>query len=269
MATMVYQRTFQCCRVILVLGCILLHAGCAWRKPTVPKAEDTQVFPEVRQITLKGNTHFSSGTLRKLMITKQRPLLPPWRRGAPYNPPTLDADLLRLKNHYFDHGFLERSVRVDELQEDTEKQTVRIVIAIDEGQLTLVTEVALEGTIPPALPPAAKLLEALSLRPKQPINKEDFDRSKTLLLTRLHDAGYARAQVIPRTVVDSEQHTATVTFTLAPGSETAFGRIAIKGAQQVEEQAIRHQLTIHEGERASDKALSASADAIYSLVMFQ
>jgi len=223
----------------------------------------------VRQITLKGNTHFSSSTLRKLMATKQRPLLPPWGHGEPYNPPTLDADLLRLKKHYFDHGFLETSVRVDELQEDTEKQTVRIVIAIDEGPRTVVTAVALEGTIPPALPSAAALLEALPLRPKQPINKEDFDRSKTLLLTRLQDAGYARAQVIPRTEVDSEQHTATVTFTLAPGAETAFGRIAIEGAQQVEEQAIRHQLTIREGQRTSAKDLNASADAIYSLGMFQ
>jgi outer membrane protein assembly complex protein YaeT len=235
----------------------------------VPTAEDTQVFPEVRQITLQGNTHFSSGTLRKLMATKQRPLLPPWRRGEPYNPPTLDADLLRLKKHYFDHGFLETNVRVDELQEDTEKQIVRIVIAIDEGPRTLVTAVALDGTIPPALPPAATLLETLPLRPQQPLNKEDFDRSKALLLTRLHDAGYARAQVVPRTEVDSEQHTASVTFTLVPGSETVFGRIAIQGAQQVEEPAIRHQLTIHEGQRASDKALATSADAIYSLGMFQ
>jgi outer membrane protein assembly complex protein YaeT len=132
-----------------------------------------------------------------------------------------------------------------------------------------VTAVELEGTIPPALPSAAELLKALPLRPKQPINKEDFDRSKALLLTRLHDASYARAQVIPRTEVDSEQHTATVTFTLVPGSETVFGRIAIKGAQQVEEQAIRHQLTIREGQRVSDKDLGASADAIYSLGMFQ
>src|SRR5215475_6633321 len=266
---MVYLRTFQCWRVVLVLGCILLNGACASRQPTVPKAEGTQVFPEVRQITFKGNTQFSNGALRKLMATKQRPLLPPWGHGEPYNPPTLDADLLRLKKHYFDHGFLETSVRVDELQEDTEKQTVRIVIAIDEGPRTVVTAVALEGTIPPALPSAAALLEALPLRPKQPINKEDFDRSKVLLLTRLHNARYARAQVIPRTEVDSEQHTATVTFMLAPGSETAFGRITIKGAQQVEEQAIRHQLTIHEGQRTSAKALGTSADAIYGLGMFQ
>jgi outer membrane protein assembly complex protein YaeT len=253
----------------LVFGCLLLNAACATRQPTVPKPEDTQVFPEVRQITFKGNTHFSSGTLRKLMATQQRPLFPPWRRGEPYNPPTLDADILRLKKHYFDHGFLETSVRVDELQEDAEKQTARIVIAVDEGPRTLMTAVALEGTIPPALPPAAALLEALPLRPKQPINKEDFDRSKALLLTHLHNAGYARAQIIPRTEVDAEQHTATVTFTLVPGAETVFGRIAIKGEQQVEEQAIRRQLTIHEGQRTSAKDLNASADAIYSLGMFQ
>src|SRR5262245_41466118 len=266
---MVYLRTFQCCRVVLILGCILLNAACASRQPTVPQAEDTQVFPEVRRITCKGNTHFSSGTLRKLMATQQRPLFPPWRRGEPYNPPTLDADLLRLQKYYFDRGFLETSVRVDELQEDAEKQTVRIVIAIDEGPRTLVTAVSIEGTIPPTLPSAADLLESLPLRPKQPINKADFDRSKTLLLTRLQNAGYARAQVIPRTEVDSEQHTATVTFTLAPGSETVFGRITIKGAQQVEEQANRHQLTIHEGQRTSAKALGTSADAIYGLGMFQ
>src|SRR5262245_2145846 len=232
---MVYLRTCQWRRIVLVLGCIFLNAACASRQPTVTKAEDTQVCPEVRRITIQGNTHFSSGTLRKLMATKQRPLLPPWGRGEPYNPPTLDADLLRLKQHYFNHGFLETNVRVDELQEDAEKQTVRIVIAIDEGPRTLMSAVALEGTIPPVLPPAAALLEALPLRPPQPLNKEDFDRSRALLLTHLHNAGYARAQVIPRTEVNTEQHTAAVTFTLDPGVETVFGRIDIRGAQQVEE----------------------------------
>ena len=36
------------------------------------------------------------------------------------------------------------------------------------------------------MPAAARLLADLPLRPKQRLNKEDFDRSKTLLLTRLH-----------------------------------------------------------------------------------
>src|SRR5919198_3034882 len=145
-ATMVYLRTFQCCRVVLVLGCLLLNAACASRQPTVPKAEDTQVFPEVRQITFKGNTHFSSGTLRKLMATKQRPLFPPWKHGEPYNPPTLEADLLRLKKFYFDNGFLEATARLERVDEDPERHRVRIVIALEEGMPTTVTSVSLDGT---------------------------------------------------------------------------------------------------------------------------
>jgi outer membrane protein insertion porin family len=260
--------TFQRCRVVLVLMSALLSAACASQKAKVPEPESLQPFPEVRQITFTGNTHFSSGTLRKLMATQQRPLLPPWKRGEPYNPPTLDADLLRLKKYYFDRGFLECIVRVDRIQEDPEQRTVRIVIALDEGQPTLVTTVSLAGTIPPQLPAAAKLLADLPLRPQQHLNKEDFDRSKTLLLTRLHNASYARAQVIPQTEVDPEHHTAAVTFTLVPGAQTVFGHFAIKGEKQVEERAIRRQLTIHEGQLVSDKDISASADAIYNLGMF-
>src|SRR5262245_49483372 len=84
--TMVDLPTFERCRVVLGLGCLLLNAACASRQSTVPRAEDIQVFPEVRQLTFKGNDHFSNSTLRKLMATKQRPLFPPWRRGEPYNP---------------------------------------------------------------------------------------------------------------------------------------------------------------------------------------
>jgi outer membrane protein insertion porin family/translocation and assembly module TamA len=223
----------------------------------------------VTHITFTGNTHFSSGKLRQAMATKQPPRLPPWAHGEPYNPPTLEADLLRLKKFYFDRGFLEAKARLQKMDEDPAQRKVRIVIALEEGEPTLVVSVSLDGTIPPELPAAPALLATIPLRPQQRISKEDFDQSKTLLLTRLHNAGYARAEIVPRTEVDSEQHTAVVTFTLVPGAQTVFGRINIHGEQQVEERAIRHQLTIHEGQRFSDKALTASTDAIYNLGMFQ
>jgi len=248
---------------------MLFSTACAARQASVPEVEGPPPLAEVARITFTGNTHFSSSALRKVMETKQRPLFPPWRRGEPYTPPTLEADLLRLKKFYFDRGFLEATARLERAEEDPQRHAVRIVMALDEGLPTLVTTVVVDGTVPTELLSAAALLAALPLHPQERLNKEDFDRSKALLLTRLHDAGYARAEVIPRTEVDPEQHTAAVTFTLEPGAQTAFGRIIIKGEKQVEERAIRHQLTIHEGQRTSDKALAASADAIYNLGMFQ
>jgi hypothetical protein len=45
----------------------------------------------------------------------------------------------------------------------------------------------------------------------------------------LQDAGYARAQVVPETEVDTEAHTATATFTLISGTRTTFGHVTIQG----------------------------------------
>ena len=81
---------------------LLLCAACATIAPKPPEAETELALPEVRQITFTGNTHFSSRTLLGEMATQPRPFLQPWKRGEPYNPATLEADLLRLKKFYFD-----------------------------------------------------------------------------------------------------------------------------------------------------------------------
>ena len=140
---------------------------------------------------------------------------------------------------------------------------------MQKGQATQVQDVRLAGTLPPELPAAAKLLTELPLRVGERINKEAFDKSKALLLKHLQDAGYARAQIVPRTEVDTQLHTASVLFELYPGSRTTFGRITVKGAQQVRERAIHRQLTVQQGEVYSAQKLTESTDAVYGLGMFQ
>jgi hypothetical protein len=98
-----------------------------------------------------------------------------------------------VQKFYFDRGFLDTVVRLENVQEDEAEHTVRLELLIEEGAPTLVTEVRLTGTVPPELPPAQQLLAALPLRPGARITKAAFDRSKDLLLTRLQDAGCAGA----------------------------------------------------------------------------
>jgi outer membrane protein assembly complex protein YaeT len=243
--------------------------SCALMRERPVETAPTLLLPEVRRITFTGNTQFSSGTLTGEMVSKPRPWLQFWKRGEPYNPPTLQEDLLRIRKYYFDRGFLETTAEVERVEEDTEKNTVTIEIAIEEGAPTQVAEVRLAGTIPPELSPIPNLIKALPLQAGQRLNKADFDQSKELLLTRLHNATYARAEVIPNTEVDPEAHTAVVTFALRPGAPTTFGQITIEGEQQVNERAIRRQLRIQEGDPYNADELQESVDAIYGLEMFQ
>jgi outer membrane protein insertion porin family/translocation and assembly module TamA len=248
---------------------MLVSIGCAAKQDRLLEADTTLLLPKVRRITFRGNTHFSGRELRKVMATRQRPLWPPWKEGEPYNPPTLQADLRRLKKFYFDRGFLDATVRVASVWQEAGGSAVRLEIAIEEGPPTLVGAVYVAGTVPSELPPKAVLLADLPLRAGERLTKAAFDRSRDLLLGRLQEAGYARARVVPRTEVDAQAHTATVTYTLHPGARTAFGRITIKGARRVDEQAIRRKLTIHEGQIYSAKKLTESAEAIFGLGMFQ
>ncbi len=226
-------------------------------------------LPEVRRITFTGNTQFSSRTLIGAMATKPRPCLQFWKRGDPYNPPTVHEDLLRIRKYYFDRGFLETTARVAQVQEDIEANRVSMVIAIDAGPPTLVGEVRLTGTIPAELAPVDSRIAALPLEAGQRLNKADFDQSRALLLTRLHNATYARAEVIPHPTVAWQPPLAVVTFALRPGAPTTFGVITLEAEQRVKEPAIRRQLHIQPGDPYQAKRLDASVEAICGLGMFQ
>jgi outer membrane protein assembly complex protein YaeT len=203
------------------------------------------------------------------MVTKPRPSLQFWKHGEPYNPPTLQEDLLYIKKYYFDRGFLETTAEVTRVHENAEENTVAIEIAITEGPPTQVAAVRLTGSIPPELPPVQALLATLPLSAGKRLNKADFDRSKELLLTRLYNATYARAAVVPDTMIDEEAHTAEVTFALQPGTATTFGPITIEGERLVHEHAIRRQLRIQPGDPYNADELKKSVDAIYGLGMFR
>jgi len=256
-------------KLLLVSLMLLVCVSCALIRERPVETAPPVPLPEVRRITFSGNTQFSSRTLIGEMVSKPRPRLRFWKRGEPYNPPTLQEDLIRIRKYYFDRGYLETTARVEQVEENAEENTVTIEIAIEEGAPTQVAEVRLTGTILPELSPVQKLIAALPLQAGQRLNKADFDQSKELLLTRLHNATYARAEVIPNTEVDPEAHTAVVTFDLRPGAPTTFGPITVEGEQQVKERAIRRQLRIQEGEPYHDNELQESVDAIYGLGMFQ
>jgi outer membrane protein assembly complex protein YaeT len=122
--------------------------------------------------------------------------------------------------------------------------------------------------MPPDLPSTSDLRDRLPLQADEPINKADFDQSHARLLRRMQNAGYARSKVRSHTEVDTQNHTAAVTFELVPGELTEFGTVTIQGANRVQESTLRRALKIRQGERYNADDITDSTDAIYDLGMF-
>ncbi len=98
----------------ILVGVVWTCTACALR----PTAATSPTLPEVKAVTFSGNHHFASRALRKVLATTPRPFWPPWKRGEPYNPPTLEADVARVKKFYFDRGFLDTEVTIGQVVED-------------------------------------------------------------------------------------------------------------------------------------------------------
>jgi outer membrane protein assembly complex protein YaeT len=248
---------------------LLILVGCAVRQAEVPDQDQALSLPEVRKVTFQGNHQYSDRTLLDTIASKPRPFFRPWKRGEPYNRPTLEADLKRLKKYYFDRGFLNTQVTIANIERDEEKNTVAITIAIEEGPPTRVKTVRIVGHVPPELPPEDRMIAHLALRAGEPITKAHFDRSQAQLVEMMQDQGYARARVVPRTEVDFDTHEAVVTFALYPGELTILGDITISGEKLVKARAIRRQLHIQPGDIYSAKQLNKTEKAVFGMGMFR
>ena len=249
--------------ILVILG------GCAARQSGVQDGSQALPLPEVRKVAFEGNNQFSDGALRQAMATQPRPFFPPWKRGEPYNRPTLEADLKRIQKYYFDRGFLETKVTIANVQQDEENNTVAITIAIEEGSPTQVKAVRIVGHVPEELPSEDRIINDLPLRAGERLTKANFDHSRTRLTKMMQDQGYARAYVIPQTEVDFDTHEAVVTFELQPGGLTSFGDITISGQEQVKEHVIRRQLHIEPGDVYHEKQLEKTQNAIFGMGMFR
>ena len=255
---------------ILLIGLVLLvGTGCANRQPKALEEPFVTGLPEVKHISFSGNEEFSAFSLRRVMETQGRPLLRRWKRGKVYDPEILEADMLRLRKFYFDRGFFYTSATVAEIHEDPKAHTVNIDITLVEGPETIVQTIRIAGPLPPELPPKNQILTELPLHPGDRLNKEAFDRSIAMLLEHLENIGYPRAEVIRDTRVDTVTQQATVTFTLDPGVRRTFGRVSIRGAEQVPEYVIEREITVREGETFSRKSIAESRNNVFKLRMFR
>lgn len=183
-----------------------------------------------------------------------------------YSKVALDAGVEALKSHYLNLGYLDFKVVNVKSELSQNKQSINIVIQVDEGAKYKVGEIVFTGNM---LNESSESLSQLLT-----INTGDvFERKKIIdnikTLTKIYtNQGYAFASVDAQPAEDKTTHTIDLNFKISPQKQVYINRINITGNTRTQDEVVRREIGIYEGGLYSEEALEESINKLKRLGFF-
>ena len=288
----------SCVLMLWAGGAVSCLVGCA----SIPKGQYG-----VDEIEWRGVDDFSSQALASCLVTREREHFtvrlglgapscgePPFDSAAPrielwtlpwtdwsvYDPAIFDVEKQRIERWYHARGHYDahvtsvktyvgdREVDPDECHGSGSDCELKVVVQIDEGKPTIISDVELKSNVPLMPKLWRRLRNHLALRAGERFDEASYEADKQGLLIRLQGDAYARAQVSGRVVVDRQQRTARVSYSLEPGPKCVFGRLNVEGAADVPVSMVIEAADIPSGEPYSPDVVDDAQRAIFALGVF-
>ena len=246
-------------------------------RPVITPVADNQVDVElvitegkrirIHRIEFTGNTFFTDIQLRKEVQLKEYVLPIVSDSGSLYRPEVLRVDLQLLEQLYQNNGFV--NVQIGEPVVEINREAGAIVVTVPiarEGEQYKVGAVTLTGS---------EVLSDVELRElvrvtSGEIYAREAVRLDILALTEAHaDRGYAFADVVPSVSLDQQTRLVNLSFATNPGPKVYIGRIDIVGNERTQDQVIRRELRLDEGELYSGSKLRRSRQRLNNLQYFE
>ncbi|HYJ30639.1 MAG TPA: outer membrane protein assembly factor BamA [Allosphingosinicella sp.] len=222
---------------------------------------------KVRRINVIGNEQFSDGRLRGEMATQEAAFYRIFSSSDTYDPDRLAFDQQKLRQFYLTQGYADFRVvsAVAELTPD--RRDFIITYVVEEGPRYRFGEVGVESAI--------RDFRSEDLSRTLPINAGDWYNARLIedTITRLNETaglfGYAFADVRTRIERNAENRTMSVTFQVAEAPRVYVERININGNTATQDQVIRREFRLAEGDPFNSIRVRRSRDRIQSLGFFQ
>jgi outer membrane protein insertion porin family len=244
--------------------------------PVVRKIDDGEVAVtyqieegekvKIKEIKIEGNKAISASKIKGVMKTKERGLFSFILGGGYYKKDEMKADLERIKDLYYNNGYIKVTVGEPKIQLTDDKEGMRIIIHIDEGEQFRVSSVELTGNKAFSEEELRKLIK---LSPKTIFNKEILRKDVTAITDQYSNNGYALVVVTPDLIPNEQTKETKVVYRIDEGDKYKIGRIEISGNTKTRDKVIRREIRLDEGDTFNASALKRSYERINNLQFFE
>ena len=221
----------------------------------------------VRQINIIGNQAFSDGQLRGQMATRQARLSTILSSNTTYDADRLQYDQQKLRQFYLTQGYADFRVTSAVAELTPDRRDFIITYVVEEGPRYKFGDVTVDSDIRDF--DNARLASSLGIHRGEWYNAKRVEDAVDSLNQSAGLFGYAFADVEPQYQRDPDTLTLGINFHIAQTPRTYVERVDINGNTQTQDQVIRREIRLAEGDAFNSFAVRRSQDRINSLGYFQ
>ncbi|NOZ25316.1 MAG: outer membrane protein assembly factor BamA [Nitrospirae bacterium] len=221
---------------------------------------------KIREIRIEGNRALSDREIKKVMKIKSWGLLSFITSSGYYKESEMKTDIERIRNLYYDNGFLNVVVSGPERELTPDRSGMIVSLRVSEGPQYSVSTVRFEGN---EAYDDATLMELMPLRAGDVFSRKKLREGIRRITDFYSEKGYALASVEPDIVPDEKTHEVSVVMNIDEGGIFRVGRIEISGNSKTKDKVIRREMRLDEGDVFNSKLLRRSYERINNLNFFE
>jgi outer membrane protein insertion porin family len=178
----------------------------------------------------------------------------------------MENDIEKIKNLYFDNGYIKVIVAEPEIKIEKAKKGMTITIGISEGKQYRISAIDITGN---KVYDTETLMKKVTIRPGSVFNKSDLEKDIQAISSLYSDNGYALVSVVPDLIPSDKDATVRVTLNISEGDRYRIGRIEISGNTKTRDKVIRREMRLDEGDIFDGSKLKRSYQRINNLNFFE
>jgi outer membrane protein insertion porin family len=221
---------------------------------------------KIAGIRFVGNKAFTDSQLLGQLRSSSPTWLSWYTKSDQYSREKLGADLETLRTFYQDRGYLEFTVESTQVSISPDKESVEIVLGINEGESYKLKDVRITGEL---LGKGDELLKLSTMRKGEVFSAADLNATTKALSDRLGSLGYAFSNINAVPDIDKEKREVTFNFLVDPGRRAYVRRINVTGNDKTRDEVIRREMRQFEDSWYDGDKIRVSKDRVNRLGYFK
>lgn len=222
---------------------------------------------KINKIIFVGNNRYSASRLESIILTKETRWYRFFSSDDTYDKDRLAYDNELLRKFYYEQGYADFKVNSTVAELDPDTQEFYITYTLEEGQRYEFGNIKISVQLPKVQYQGLK--DLVTFEKDDYFNSREVEKTIEKLNTCIGEQGFAFVEIEPKLKRNPETCTVDVDFVVKEGRHAYINRIEIFGNDRTDDDVIRRELRIAEGDPYNAEKIKRSEKKLRDLDFFK